>query len=255
VTNHPNPEPDPADGQPRYETQDANLATIVFVGCTLVACAVVIHVALWGLFRYWDKHDVRAKTSSSPLVREEMNQLPAEPRLEAFEPNRAWLFLRTSDDKEESFYVDTAVTVERIPKEGERAELKLFALRPGTEVALTYQNPQGLPGRPRVVRIETGEGRAAGTGRPAETGLITIAGRLVRIVPTGGADWRVAAEIRLGQYGWVDEKKQIAHIPIDEAMRILAERRLLKSEPVRGDRGERENPESSSGRGSEEGKR
>ena len=54
-------DPHPADSlppdAPRHETRDANLTTIVFVGCVLVASAVVVHVAIWGLFRYFSERD------------------------------------------------------------------------------------------------------------------------------------------------------------------------------------------------------
>jgi hypothetical protein len=247
----------PADDPPvKHETRDANIATIVFVGCILVVSAVVIHVGLWGLYKYWEERDNAAKTSDLPLVKEEMNQLPAQPRLEAFQPNRAWVFLGVAGDQEVSFYVDTPITVERVSREGKREPLDLFELRPGTAVALTYSETQGLPGRPRVVRIETGEGLAVGKGRPTEAGLATVNGALARVAATGGPDMRVAAETRLRQYGWVDRKKQVAHIPIDEAMKIVVDRGLLKSRPA-GEEGKvrPENGESSSGRTPGEGKR
>lgn len=256
--------PDP----PGYEARDANLTTIVFVGCVLVASAVVIHVAVWGLFRYFSERDNRTKTSDLPLVRAEMNRLPARPRLEAFEPAHAGVVLRTDDGEEQFFYVDANnLTVQRVPRQGKRSPLGLYALRPGTEVALTYARPQGLTGgdgappgedqvtRYRAVRIETGPGRA-GAGPADESGLITVTGRLVRIDPTSGPDMREAAEARLGRYGWVDEKKQVAHIPIDEAMKILVKDRLLKSEPVPEEgKARQENPESSSGRQPDGGKK
>jgi hypothetical protein len=257
MTTPHDPAPAPADDPPvKHETRDANISTIVFVGCILVAAAVVIHVGLWGLYHYWEERDDLAKTSHLPLVKEEMNQLPAQPRLEAFQPNRAWVFLGVAGDEEVSFYVDTPITVERVSREGRREPLDLFALRPGTAVALTYSETQGLPGRPRVVRIETGEGLAVGQGRPTEAGLVTVNGQLARVVPTGGPDMRKAAEEQLRHYGWVDRKKQVAHIPIDEAMKIVVDRRLLKSAPAGEEgKGRPENPESGSGPTPGEGKR
>jgi hypothetical protein len=202
----------------------------------------VIHVGLWGFFEYLKQRESAAKTSDLPLVQGEMNQLPAQPRLEAFEPTHARIVLRTDDGEERVFYDDGNLTVEQIPESGEKSSLKLYAVRPGDQVSLTYLRPPGFTGgegvslesqvtRDRVVRIETGPGRSP-AGRNAETGLITVAGTIVRIDPTSGPDMREAAEARLERYGWVDEKKQVAHIPIDEAMHILADNHLLESQPA-----------------------
>ena len=43
---------------------------------------------------------------------------------------------------------------------------------------------------------------------------------------------RAAEEKELKSYGWVDPKAGIAHIPIDEAIRIVAERGVPKSSPA-----------------------
>jgi hypothetical protein len=230
---HADPPP-PPDGEPpvKHETSDGNLTTVVFVGCVLVVVAVVVHVGIWGLFQSWKERDERAKKSNLPLVQAELNKLPASPRLEAFEPARAWLYFETEDGKEQAFYVDTDVTVERVPKEGKPTRIHLFDLRPGTPASLTYSEPQLLPGRERALRIEVGDGRGADRGGPAETGLVTVTGKVSRIEPTSGPDKREAAEVRLRQYGWVDEKKQVAHIPIDEAMKLVLDRHLLEPAPA-----------------------
>jgi hypothetical protein len=245
-----NPHPDvpvpPPDGEPpvKYETQDAHIRTIVLVGCVLVLVAVVVHVALWGLFQYWQQRDERTKRSDLPLVRAEMNQPPAEPRLEAYEPHHAWVYFVPDDGRERAFYADGQVTVERVDPDGTRHPVKLFDLRPGTPASLAYSEPQLLPGRDRVLRIEVGEGRGQHPGEPAEAGLTTILGKLLRVVPTGGPDKREAAEARLERYGWVDEKKQVAHIPIDAAMKLVLERRLLEAGPGKdGDKAPAKKPE------------
>lgn len=36
---------------------------------------------------------------------------------------------------------------------------------------------------------------------------------------------------RLKEYGWVDEKKTIVHIPIADAMNVIVEQKLLRSRP------------------------
>ncbi|MGO4477984.1 hypothetical protein AB4Z32_17190 [Massilia sp. 2TAF26] len=38
-------------------------------------------------------------------------------------------------------------------------------------------------------------------------------------------------EKRLGSYGWVDRQAGVAHIPLDEAIRLMAARRQQESKP------------------------
>jgi hypothetical protein len=231
VTDQPHADPvhPPADDPPvKYETHDAHIPTIVFVGCILIACAVIVHVGIWGLFQHWMQRDERTKRSHLPLVEAEMNQLPAQPRLEAYEPNRARVFLQTDDGRTRTFYVDTDITVERVSRTGQKTRLELFDLRPGTEATLTYSEPPSLPGRERVVRIQVGEGRGRAEDRSTETGLLAVSGRIEHVEAKSGPDKRQAAEAELARYGWVDEKEKIAHIPIDEAMKLALERHLLE---------------------------
>jgi hypothetical protein len=51
--------------------------------------------------------------------------------------------------------------------------------------------------------------------------------------------FRAEEERTLASYGWVDEQKGIARIPIEEAMRILAERGLPGPEKAAGGGGRR----------------
>ncbi len=53
------------------------------------------------------------------------------------------------------------------------------------------------------------------------------------------ARFRAEEDQTLGSYGWVDEEKGIVRIPIEEAMRILAERGLPGPAPTAGEGGRR----------------
>jgi hypothetical protein len=230
-----------------YETQDASISTIVFTGCILVAFGIVSLVAVWGLYRHFQRRANRANRELNerlPLVHSEleqrlaaMNKRPPHPRLEGFEPAHARVVLETAEGKEQNFYVDTPITVVR-RQGGEEKLLDLYDLLPGTEVSLTYQDPQGVYGRPRVVRIEVGGEAPGAPAGPTEGGLLSVGGEIKKIDPESGPDFRAAAEADLGRAGWVDRKKDIAHIPIEQAMQILVDRHLLKSKPAK-EEGER----------------
>jgi hypothetical protein len=54
---------------------------------------------------------------------------------------------------------------------------------------------------------------------------------------------------RLAEYGWIDRKAGIAHIPVDRAIEILAKTGLPKQPPDEGTQGPREASKSSSAEG------
>ncbi len=220
------PQTEPARG---HETRDANIKTILVVAGILIVCAVVIHLGIWGLFEFFKQRENAAKTTTNWLVLSQMNQLPAQPRLEGFEPVHARVVLETPEGQEQTFYVDAPVTVYRPVEGGRRSEpLDLYDLLPGTEVSLTFRDPPN--GRRQVVRIEAG-GTRGGPERATETGLKIITGKIKRIQPESGSDFRAAAEAELRRYGWVNREKDVAHIPIERAMQILVDQHLLSSKP------------------------
>lgn len=58
--------------------------------------------------------------------------------------------------------------------------------------------------------------------------------KLVTSEPTVLADFRAQEAALLTSYGWVEKDKGLARIPIEEAMRIVAERGLPKFAPAPG---------------------
>lgn len=64
-----------------HEETDVNIRAIFGFGAALLAVAIVIHVAVWGLFRYFDDREARVYGPASPLATGEP-RLPPEPRLQ-----------------------------------------------------------------------------------------------------------------------------------------------------------------------------
>jgi hypothetical protein len=75
---------------------------------------------------------------------------------------------------------------------------------------LAAEDRARLPSEPRLEQIERMEG--------AKTGEL----------PTPLYD---TEQHRLKTYGWVDEKEQVARIPIDRAMKLIVEEKRLRSRP------------------------
>ena len=64
-----------------HEETDVNIRAIFGFAAGLLAVAIVIHVAAWGLFRYFDYREARIYGPASPLATGEV-RLPPEPRLQ-----------------------------------------------------------------------------------------------------------------------------------------------------------------------------
>jgi hypothetical protein len=78
-----------------HEESDVNIRAIFTFGGVLVAVAVVIHLAVWGLFAYFDAREATA-VRQYPLATDEA-RLPPEPRLQVA-PRLDLEALRTAED-------------------------------------------------------------------------------------------------------------------------------------------------------------
>lgn len=68
----------------RHEKSDVRVRTVLIAAAWLVAIAIAIHLALWGLLTLLDATPNRAAASLSPLAR--LPQEPPPPRLQAYPP-------------------------------------------------------------------------------------------------------------------------------------------------------------------------
>ena len=64
-----------------HEETDVNIRAIFGFAGGLLAVAIVIHVAVWGLFRYFDSREARIYGPASPMATGEARR-PPEPRLQ-----------------------------------------------------------------------------------------------------------------------------------------------------------------------------
>jgi hypothetical protein len=64
-----------------HEETDVNIRAIFGFGAALLLVAIVVHLAVWGLFRYFDARETVEGGPASPLATDEA-RLPPEPRLQ-----------------------------------------------------------------------------------------------------------------------------------------------------------------------------
>jgi hypothetical protein len=99
-----------------HEESDVNIRGIFAFAAALVVVAVVVHVAMWLLLRFFDVRADRQDRINYPLAIEQERRLPPEPRLQT-NPREDLQNLRTSEDDILTSYgwVDRNAGVVRIP--------------------------------------------------------------------------------------------------------------------------------------------
>jgi hypothetical protein len=215
-----------------YERERFDFRTIAWVGAGLVITAVVVHVAVWWLLGGLESVNAVPAGSISELAQEEadkplgqrLDNVPA-PHLEGIERESSLIVLRTENGEETRFFGSPEIRVEI-----DHQQAKLFELREGQRVTLTYFLPGGVGGAMGVVTSVTYPAVKAEQKKPeAELPDVsrTINGEIVRIEPRSISASRDWAEVQMQNYGWIDRDKGIVHIPVEKAMEEAAEKQRL----------------------------
>lgn len=101
-----------------HEESDVNIRAIFGFAAGLLVFAIVIHVAMWGLFRFFDAQASHQEKPTYPLAAKQEQRLPPEPRLQT-NPKQDLADLRTAEERTLTTYgwVDRNAGVVRIPIE------------------------------------------------------------------------------------------------------------------------------------------
>jgi hypothetical protein len=99
----------------QHEESDVNIRAILSFAGGLIVVALVIHVAVWGLFRYFDARERQQPAAEYPLVDTTKERQPPEPRLQRY-PREDMLEMRAEEDRILTTYaIDRNTGVVRIP--------------------------------------------------------------------------------------------------------------------------------------------
>lgn len=102
-----------------HEESDVNIAGILGFAAALLVVAVVVHLAIWGLFRYFEASAAHQEPQPTyPLATKQEQRLPPEPRLQT-NPRQDLADLRAAEDQTLTTYgwVDRNAGIVRIPIE------------------------------------------------------------------------------------------------------------------------------------------
>jgi hypothetical protein len=239
-----------------HEKSEFSMRLVLWVGFGLIVVAVVLHFVVAGLLAYDERRNLPPSGSESSLALEDAGRplgqrlldVPA-PHLEGIERETSLLVLRVGAHEDRRFFAGPSVRVHI----GDNPNARLFELREGQEVTITYHMPGGADGGFGVV---TSVISPPGVSRkndehalPLETQILTAT--VLRIDPRGVAAAREWAEVQMNRYGWADRQKGVAHIPVAEAMEQVL--RSKEFQPPKKKGGSSVPPtRSNSGRGKEE---
>jgi hypothetical protein len=211
-----------------HEAWHFDFRLIVWAGIGLAVTALVIHLVVWWLFVGFEKRNTLPNEGASELALEDANRPIGErlenvppPHLEGIERNSSLLILRTAENKEERFYVspDVEVWIRKIDEP--KKKIRLFDLREGQRVTVTYYMPNGVGGAVGVVTAVTmPQGKAGKNTNARELPDVTrtLNGTVVRIVPRSVQASREWAEVQKDRFGWADRARDIVHVPIGWAI-------------------------------------
>ena len=99
-----------------HEESDVNIRGVLMFGGGLIVAAIVIHLVVGVLFKYFDVREARQATPEYPLAAAQENRLPPEPRLQT-NPRQDLADFRAKEDELLTSYswVDRNAGVVRIP--------------------------------------------------------------------------------------------------------------------------------------------
>ena len=110
------PHADTHDPEVHHETSDVNILAILGFGVALLVFAVVIHLVIWVVFRYFDAREAQRVPVEYPLATSQGARVPPEPRLQT-NPREDLRDLRAKEEEilESYGWVDQRAGVVRIP--------------------------------------------------------------------------------------------------------------------------------------------
>jgi hypothetical protein len=99
-----------------HESTDVDIGGIVKFVIVLLVAGVVIHVAVWGMYRYFVRQASQPAAVEFPLATNAMRRLPPEPRLQ-IDPRDDLLSMRQAEEQVLNSYgwVDRNGGIVRIP--------------------------------------------------------------------------------------------------------------------------------------------
>ncbi len=208
-----------------HERGEFSLRLVLGVAGGLIVTALVIHLVVWGALTGFEKRNALPSGSLSTLAEEDatrpldqrLDNVPP-PHLEGIERESSLLIVRDDKGEEQRFYASLDVRVHL----GDNEKARLFELREGQRVTLTYYLPNGVGGGVGVVTAVTSPPSEKADKKSDTAELPDVArtfnATILKVEPRSIAAARQWAEVQMERYGWTDRDKEIVHVPVEKAM-------------------------------------
>jgi hypothetical protein len=242
-----------------HEKSEFSLRLVLWTGFGLIVTAVIVHVAVWAVFVRDIKSNQLPPGSEPSLAVEDANRPLEErlldvppPHLEGIEPESSLLVLRVGEHEDRRFVVgpDTRVRIDK------KEKARLFELREGQQVTITYYMPAGANGFGIVTSVISPPDKSAKQNEHALPGAMhTLTATVLLIEPRSVAAARQWAEVQMERYSWADRKKEVARIPVTAAMDEVLKEKEFQPPKKKNDRPLTAPTRTNSGRGTEEEKK
>lgn len=238
-----------------YEKSGFDFWLILGLGICLIIVVLVIHLAGWLLLVHFVIPNAPPLEGESSLglddARRSLGQRLLDvppPHLEGIERESSLLILRTGESEPQRFYVAPNI---QVSINGRVA--RLFELREGQAVTITYHMPGGVAGGLGVATSVRCPPIRAATETAHELADATriVTSTVVKVEPRSVEAARAWADVQMDRYSWADRTKGIVRIPVAAAMEEVLKSRKFRSDARDKSDGRIAPPErSNSGRGS-----
>jgi len=238
-----------------YEKSGFDFWLILGVGFGLIVTVVVLQLAVrWLLVHYeipnapplLGESSLGLDDARRPLGQRLLDVPP--PHLEGIERESSLLILRTGESEQQRFYVAPNIHVSIQDRTA-----RLFELREGQAVTITYQMPGGAAGGLGVATSVRSPPMKAATETAHELADATrmLTATVVKVEPLSVEAARAWADVQMDRYSWADRAKGIVRIPVATAMEEVLKSREFRSGARKKSDGRIAPPgRSNSGRGS-----
>jgi len=216
-----------------YEKSGFDFWLILRVGFGLIVTAGVIHLAVWWLLVHYEIPNAPPLEGESSLALDDARRPLSQrlldvppPHLEGIERESSLLILRTGESEQQRFYVAPNIQVSIQDRTA-----RLFELREGQAVTITYHMPGGVAGGLGVATSVRSPPMKAATETAHELDDATriLTATVVKVEPRSVEAARAWAEVQMDRYSWADRAKGIVRIPVATAMEEVLKSREFRA--------------------------
>ena len=216
-----------------YEKSGFDFWLILKLGLGLIVTVVVLQLAVrWLLVHYeipnapplLGESSLGLDDARRPLGQRLLDVPP--PHLEGIERESSLLILRTGESEQQRFYVAPNIHVSIKDRTA-----RLFELREGQAVTITYHMPGGVAGGLGVATSVRSPPMKAATETTQELADATrmLTATVVKVEPRSVEAARAWADVQMDRYSWADRAKGVVGIPVATAMEEILKSREFRS--------------------------